>query len=87
MGWRNSCCNKSLVKDTYINSNVVKNNIKNYQESRSYRIEEEKYYSIVNMELISSGQKSNKNNNPIPGKERLALQPTKFYVKEIGMSP
>ena len=62
-------------------------NVKSDQESRSYISEEEKNDPNVNIEPTSSGQKSKKNNSPMPIKERLALQPTEFYVEKIGMSP
>ena len=57
------------------------------QESKPRRFEEEKNHSNMKIEATPSGQESKKNNSPIPGKELLALQPTKFYVDEIDISP
>ena len=61
--------------------------VKRDQESRPRKIEEEKNHSNMKIEATPSGQESKKNNSPIPGKEELALQPTKFYVDEIELSP
>ena len=61
--------------------------VKRHQESRPRKIEEEKNHSNENIKTTPSGQESKKNNSPIPGKEGLALQPTKFYVDEIDISP
>ena len=41
----------------------------------------------MKIEPTPSGQESKKNNWPVQGKEGLALQPTKFYVDEIDLSP
>ena len=61
--------------------------VKSDKESRSYLIEDEKNDPNVNKEQISNCQESKKINSPIPGKEGLALKPTKFYKDKMYLSP
>ena len=95
MGGRNSRLHKSRIGDTNITVNIASNN-KNYnivslnkdwkrKERQSESDEEPNVKS--DQESRSCRIEEDKNNSPIPGKEELALQPTKFYVDEIDLSP
>ena len=75
---------------TYNNTNCNNTNCNNincsiivvFQDSKGMERQSES-----DKESRSGTIEEDKNNWPIQGKEGLALQPTKFYVEEIGISP
>ena len=86
MGGSNSLQN-SRIGDNNITANIASNN-KNCNILIVYNDWKWKErHSESNKESRSCWIEEDKNNSPIPGKEELALQPTKFYVDEIGISP
>ena len=86
MGGNNSLL-KPLFGDNSITTNIASNNtncniliVYNDWKWKERQSESDK-------ESRSCWIEEDKNNWPIQGKEGLALQPTKFYVEEIGISP
>ena len=91
MGGNNSL-HKPLFGDINLSSNIASNNtncnnttyniLVVFPDSKGIERQSES-----DKESRSGRIEEDKNNSPIPGKEELALQPTKFYVEEIGISP
>ena len=101
MGGNNSL-HKPLFGDFNLSSNIASNNTNCNNTTYNNTNCNNSNYNVVIMILDSKGMErqsesdkeyrsgtieEDKNNSPIPGKEEIALQPTKFYVEEIGISP
>ena len=100
MGGKNSL-QRSTFGDINLSSNIASNNTNCNNTTYNNTNCNNTNYNVVVMYLDSKGMErqsesdkesrsgrieEDKNNSPIPGKEEIALQPTKFYVEEIGIS-